>query len=89
MSYIIKISLVVVVLLVVLYFAYQKLIKQSKISPGGLNTVQEKPLDPNLCAWLNNTYPKLKTGEFSDIDGGRDNPEAQSEWERNKCSLIY
>jgi len=41
------------------------------------------------CGWLNATYPKLKTNEFSDIDGGAHNPASQVEWKKNNCDLMF
>jgi len=99
MSKMVKVGLIVVVLGVLLYLAYIKFFKVKAIDPvtgapivGNQPlppVVAEKPGDVNLCAWLNNTYPKMKTGEFNDIDGGAHNPQAKIDWDKNKCSLIF
>jgi hypothetical protein len=60
--------------------------------PGGLGLPPEQAtrrvIDHNLCSWLNGTYPKLKTREFNDIDGGAHNPQAKIQWQGNNCDLM-
>lgn len=94
---ILKVLLVVIILGVILFLIYKKLIAPVS-SVAVINSSPPMPAltgpqirvvgDANYCGWLNGTYPKLKTRQFSDIDGARDNPQALADWQKNNCDLI-
>jgi len=98
-----KIIGIVIVLGIVLYFVYTKMIKPKPTTidigsidnkPLGINTTPTNQIvkvvgDASYCSWLNATYPRLKTKEFDNIEGARDNKLAQYDWEKNNCSLMF
>ncbi len=86
---------VIAVLGIVLYLVYNNLIGKVSTTAVGGDSLPSIPSpvvrvvgDASYCGWLNGTYPKLKTKQFSDIDGARDNPQALADWQKNNCDLI-
>jgi flagellar basal body-associated protein FliL len=95
---IIIVAIVALVIGLLAYYFYKKK-KAAQGGPDGLpdntagrgsgNSGGRKVGNAATCGWLNATYPKLKTNEFSDIDGGAHNPASQVEWKKNNCDLMF
>lgn len=93
---IVVVAILVIGVLIYLYIRSKKVVAArggdgSPPTPPVYNTppAQRTVGNPATCSWLNGTYPKLKTNEFNDIDGGAHNPQAQVDWKANNCDLMY
>jgi len=89
---------VAVLIIGVLIYLYIRSINKARLgkkddapapTPTPTPPAQRTVGNPATCSWLNGTYPKLKTNEFNDIDGGAHNPQAQVDWKANNCDLMY